>query len=126
MSPRNLNKIKRIRGAPALSKSRHRQQNKKFHGYTPKTPQNRGRAVYRWLSIIGPWALALVAAYGIYHYFTRAKETRETGKEITTPSGLKYVDEVIGKGASPAPGRTVVVHYTGKLQDGTVFDSSDG
>lgn len=45
-------------------------------------------------------------------------------KEITTPSGLKYVDEVVGTGASPKPGQTVTVHYTGTLEDGTKFDSS--
>lgn len=41
-----------------------------------------------------------------------------------TPSGLQY--EVIKQGNGPKPDRTdrVVVHYTGKLIDGTVFDSS--
>lgn len=43
---------------------------------------------------------------------------------ITTPSGLKYVDLVEGTGATPQPGQTVVVHYTGTLEDGTKFDSS--
>ncbi len=46
------------------------------------------------------------------------------GKEVTTPSGLKYIDLVIGTGESPAPGRTVVAHYTGTLENGTKFDSS--
>ncbi|KXK49498.1 MAG: FKBP-type peptidyl-prolyl cis-trans isomerase [Chlorobi bacterium OLB5] len=47
-----------------------------------------------------------------------------TGKENTTESGLKYVDEVIGSGESPAAGQTISVHYTGTLEDGTKFDSS--
>ncbi|MBE9178360.1 FKBP-type peptidyl-prolyl cis-trans isomerase [Oculatella sp. LEGE 06141] len=41
-----------------------------------------------------------------------------------TASGLKYVDLVAGTGATPAPGQTVVVQYTGTLEDGTKFDSS--
>jgi len=47
-----------------------------------------------------------------------------SGAEVTTPSGLKYVDLVVGNGASPAQGQTAVVHYTGWLTDGTKFDSS--
>jgi len=37
---------------------------------------------------------------------------------------LKYVDEVVGTGESPSPGKTVTVHYTGRLENGTKFDSS--
>ena len=43
---------------------------------------------------------------------------------VTTPSGLQYKDIVIGTGAIPQSGQNVVVHYTGKLTDGTKFDSS--
>lgn len=43
---------------------------------------------------------------------------------VTTPSGLKYVDLVEGTGASPEPGKKVIVHYTGTLENGTKFDSS--
>ncbi len=42
----------------------------------------------------------------------------------TTPSGLKYVTVVEGTGASPVATDVVTVHYTGRLLDGTVFDSS--
>ncbi len=43
---------------------------------------------------------------------------------ITTPSGLQY--EVLKEGSGKQPGATdqVTVHYTGKLLDGRVFDSS--
>ena len=43
---------------------------------------------------------------------------------VTTPSGLRYIDEVVGKGAQPTPGKLVSVHYTGTLTDGKKFDSS--
>jgi peptidylprolyl isomerase len=46
------------------------------------------------------------------------------GNLITTPSGLKYEDLVVGTGAVPAPTDMVTVHYTGTLPDGTVFDAS--
>jgi peptidylprolyl isomerase len=48
----------------------------------------------------------------------------ERGTPVTTPSGLHYEDVVVGKGASPKPGQTAVVHYTGTLTDGKKFDSS--
>lgn len=43
---------------------------------------------------------------------------------ITTASGLKYVMEKEGTGASPTATSNVTVHYTGKFMDGKVFDSS--
>jgi len=42
----------------------------------------------------------------------------------TTESGLKYYDFEVGDGATPEAGQTVIVHYTGWLDDGTMFDSS--
>ena len=42
----------------------------------------------------------------------------------TTPSGLKYVTVVEGTGPNPTATDIVTVHYTGRLLDGTVFDSS--
>jgi peptidylprolyl isomerase len=44
--------------------------------------------------------------------------------EVTTPSGLKYLDEVVGTGESPRIGQNVTTHYTGTLENGTKFDSS--
>lgn len=42
----------------------------------------------------------------------------------TTPSGLQYEVLAEGSGDSPKAQDQVTVHYTGKLIDGTVFDSS--
>jgi len=50
--------------------------------------------------------------------------TENTEKTVTTDSGLKYVELKEGDGATPKTGQTVVVHYTGTLEDGTKFDSS--
>ena len=45
---------------------------------------------------------------------------------MTTESGLGYTDTVVGSGGTAASGQIATVHYTGKLQDGTQFDSSVG
>jgi peptidylprolyl isomerase len=52
----------------------------------------------------------------------------QTGKAMTTPSGLQIIDTKAGTGASPKPGQTCVMHYTGWLYEngakGKKFDSS--
>lgn len=51
----------------------------------------------------------------------------ENGKRAevkTTPTGLQYEVLKEGEGESPKADQSVTVHYTGKLIDGTVFDSS--
>ena len=42
----------------------------------------------------------------------------------TTASGLQYIITQEGTGKQPAADSVVTVHYTGKLVDGKVFDSS--
>jgi len=45
--------------------------------------------------------------------------------EQTTASGLRYEDLTVGNGTeATGRGQTVLVHYTGWLEDGTKFDSS--
>lgn len=52
----------------------------------------------------------------------------DTNKSVegvtTTNSGLQYKVVSEGKGKTPTTADRVTVHYTGKLVDGTVFDSS--
>ena len=47
---------------------------------------------------------------------------------MTTASGLQIIDSKVGTGASPKPGQTCVMHYTGWLyvdgKKGAKFDSS--
>jgi FKBP-type peptidyl-prolyl cis-trans isomerase len=42
-----------------------------------------------------------------------------------TESGLYVIQTIKGKGKSPAKGNNVSVNYTGRLIDGTIFDTSD-
>jgi len=43
---------------------------------------------------------------------------------IKTDSGLGYIVAKEGEGAKPVAGQDVMVHYEGRLTDGTIFDSS--
>lgn len=54
-----------------------------------------------------------------------SESEQTTGSDTkTTDSGLKYIEIKEGNGATPQKGKTVTVHYTGTLEDGTKFDSS--
>ena len=50
---------------------------------------------------------------------------RQRAEVKVTASGLQYEVLTEGTGPKPESGDQVVVHYTGKLIDGTVFDSSE-
>ena len=80
-----------------------------------------------------PSALLTGAAFALLTFSAPADEKSATAakKESqmkTTPSGLQYEDAVLGTGASPKPGQTCVMHYTGWLFEnktkGKKFDSS--
>jgi peptidylprolyl isomerase len=45
---------------------------------------------------------------------------------VTTPSGLQIQDTVVGDGPAAEQGDIATVHYTGALDDGSEFDSSEG
>jgi FKBP-type peptidyl-prolyl cis-trans isomerase len=68
-------------------------------------------------------------------YGQQIKDNKTLGREfmeqnakndsvVQTPSGLQYMVLKEGNGAKPGPTDEVTVHYTGRLIDGTVFDSS--
>lgn len=54
--------------------------------------------------------------------FLKSNKTAEG--VVETPSGLQYKVITEGSGENPTAQDVVEVHYTGKLLDGTVFDSS--
>ena len=54
-------------------------------------------------------------------FLTKAAAEKGAQKK---PSGLIYTEIAAGTGPSPTAADAVKVHYTGKLIDGTVFDSS--
>ncbi|HVN33197.1 MAG TPA: FKBP-type peptidyl-prolyl cis-trans isomerase [Thermoanaerobaculaceae bacterium] len=74
--------------------------------------------------------LVLLAATGLALPAIAQEQPATVGKTevkvITTESGLKYVDLVVGQGAAAVKGKTAVVNYTGWLENGAKFDSSIG
>jgi peptidylprolyl isomerase len=54
-----------------------------------------------------------------------APATESESEATAAPAGdLEYIEVEAGTGPAPVPGDRVAVHYTGTLEDGTVFDSS--
>lgn len=51
-------------------------------------------------------------------------QKKSEDKVMKTDSGLEYIIIEEGQGEKPKAGQKVKVHYTGKLEDGSVFDSS--
>ena len=72
--------------------------------------------------------LAVVAAAGCHRGGTSKGFSASLGVDTTkmtkASSGFWYADLAPGQGDSAVPGRTVTVHYTGWLPDGSKFDSS--
>lgn len=108
-----------------MPQSRHRKINKakkRPKGQYPTTnpqPPTASNKVARTVAIV--IILALAASVVGYLILNRSGQV---GAEITTASGLKYTDQVVGTGATPRKGQTVSVHYTGTLENGKKFDSS--
>ena len=67
-------------------------------------------------------ALAVVALFFIYDISGGIMNTASPAAN----AGLIVQDEVIGTGAEAVAGSLVSVQYTGKLENGTVFDTSAG
>ena len=108
-----------------MPQSRHRKTNKakkRPKGLYPAAkakPASGSNSTPRTIAIVV--VLALAASAIAYVIVNRGGKG---GDEITTASGLKYTDLVLGTGATPQRGQTVTVHYTGTLENGKKFDSS--
>jgi|RhiMetdeSRZDD1v2_1073273.scaffolds.fasta_scaffold1204578_1 FKBP-type peptidyl-prolyl cis-trans isomerase FkpA len=73
---------------------------------------------------------AMLAITGVLSLSQDKKDAQGQPKQVTTASGLKYTDLVVGKGDAAKNGDKVDVHYTGWLYEngkrGDKFDSSVG
>lgn len=109
-----------------MPQSRHRKTTKakkRARGpYSPaKTPSSSGGN--RRARIIAIVVVLALAASAIAYLFMNRSKTGG-GNEVTTGSGLRYVDISEGTGPSPQTGQPISVNYTGTLENGTKFDSS--
>lgn len=112
-----------------MPQSRHRKINrarKRPHNpYAPSSPRAQSPNPRNQYLRLGAIALVLVFA-GAAVIYVITRQAKPAGAEVTTDSGLKYVDVVIGDGPSPKPGQTVIVKYVGTLENGIEFDSTTG
>ncbi len=99
-----------------------------FYGNQPKMTYDEAKAeIQAYFTELEKKQRAAAEELGKQNLELGEKYLAENGKRAevkTLPSGLQY--EVITEGDGPMPEATdqVEVHYTGKLIDGTVFDSS--
>ena len=77
------------------------------------------------MKLVGPlMALAVALSWGCSHKASGSGDSKD-GKKSTPAAGGLVVDDVKpGEGAIATKGKTVSVHYAGRLTDGTKFDSS--
>jgi len=99
-----------------------------FNGATPKMTYDEAKAeIQSFFTELEKKQRAAAEEAGKQNLAAGEAFLAENGKRTgvkTTSSGLQY--EVLTEGSGPKPAATdqVEVHYTGKLIDGTVFDSS--
>lgn len=108
-----------------MPQSRHRKTNKakkRPKGLYPAAKANPPTGSNRRARIVAIAIVVALAATAIGYLIQQ--RAGNGGTEVTTASGLKYTDLVIGTGATPQKNQTVTVHYTGTLANGKKFDSS--
>ncbi len=70
----------------------------------------------------------MIASAGLFAAAPPPAGAQSAGTTVTTPMGVKMIDQKVGTGVQPKKGQTVVVDYTGWLYEngkkGAKFDSS--
>jgi peptidylprolyl isomerase len=69
-------------------------------------------------------AVFVAVALAVLPIAGQAAKAAKAGKIVTLKDGLKYQDTVVGTGASPKAGQTVIVDYVGTFENGAKFDAS--
>jgi FKBP-type peptidyl-prolyl cis-trans isomerase FklB len=87
---------------------------------TKMSPEEANQIIQKYLQELTEKKVAEIKAVGDKFLEENAKKENV----ITTASGLQYTVEKEGTGEQPTAEDEVTVHYTGKLLDGQVFDSS--
>lgn len=99
-----------------------------FYGSTPKMSYDEAKAeIQAYFTEMEKKQRAAAEELGKANVAAGEAFLAENGKRVevkTTPSGLQYEVLTEGDGPRPEANDQVEVHYTGKLIDGTVFDSS--
>ena len=99
-----------------------------FEGVQPKMTYDEAKLeIKNFFDAMEAEQQAAAAKMGEVNEAAGKKFLEENGKRVevnVTPSGLQYEVLQEGTGKQPVASDSVTVHYTGKLIDGTVFDSS--
>jgi FKBP-type peptidyl-prolyl cis-trans isomerase FkpA len=85
----------------------------------PILPIKKGSLTKFWVG-----AALILAAGGGLAWWGTTDVREEFGDVVTTESGLRYKVLKAGEGKSPTDQDVVLIKYTGRLKDGTVFDQN--